>query len=293
MASSRRAARSASIRSRAHPEVRIGCSGWQYASWRGTFYPEGLAQQRWLAYYTSVFDTVEVNNTFYRLPDARVFTKWLDATPGGFLFAVKASRFLTHMKRLRDPRAPLTRLFSRACALGSHLGPVLYQLPGNMKIDLDRLDTFLDALERSPDRACARRRKMPAVPALRHALEFRHPSWFVPEVYARLRQADVAFCIHDKAGAMTPREITASFVYVRFHGTSGHYRGGYGSGAIGDWAGWLADQWRQGRDVFAYFNNDPNATAVRNALALRQRVADLTAPAFGHGVAQATSGSRG
>jgi uncharacterized protein YecE (DUF72 family) len=145
---------------------RVGCSGWNYKSWRERFYPRGLPPARWLAYYAERFDTVEVNNTFYRLPERSTFAAWRTQLPARFLVAVKASRFLTHMKRLREPEEPIRRLFSRAAALDGKLGPVLYQLPGNFHIDLYRLDTFLAAL---PRRRSSRQ--------LRHVMEFRHPSW--------------------------------------------------------------------------------------------------------------------
>src|SRR5437763_4314100 len=164
-----------SLRVRARP--RVGCSGWNYKSWRGRFYPKDLAAARWLPYYAATFDTVEVNNTFYRLPERAVFARWRAQVPRRFLVTVKASRFLTHMKRLRDPQEPLRRLFSRASALDRQLGPVLYQLPASFQIDLDRLDLFLRAL---PRRWSNRR--------IRHVMEFRHSSWYVADTFDLLNR---------------------------------------------------------------------------------------------------------
>src|SRR4051812_9160115 len=151
-------------------QVRIGCSGWQYRHWRGDFYPADLTQKHWLDYYTKHFDTVEINNTFYRLPEAEAFASWRARVPKQFVYAVKASRFLTHMKKLKDPVEPLDRLFSRARLLGSRLGPVLYQLPPHWTVDVERLSTFVGSL---PSRR-------------RHAIEFRDPSWYTDEVFALL-----------------------------------------------------------------------------------------------------------
>jgi len=243
---------------------RVGCSGWNYKAWRGPFYARELAAARWLAYYASHFDTVEINNTFYRLPERSTFASWHAQTPSGFLFAVKASRFLTHMKRLREPEEPLARLFSRASALGRRLGPVLYQLPGNFLIDVARLDAFLTAL---PRLSGGRR--------IRHVMEFRHPSWYVAEVYHVLRTHGVALCLHDKHGSEVDGPMDGPFVYVRFHGTSGKYAGKYSAGALRRWAHRLAEQAHDGRQVFAYFNNDPDAAAVENAAMLRSALSAL------------------
>ncbi|HKF68967.1 MAG TPA: DUF72 domain-containing protein [Vicinamibacterales bacterium] len=247
------------------PHARIGCSGWNYKTWRATFYPTDLSIERWLEFYASCFDTVEINSTFYRLPERSTFAKWQAQTPGEFLFAVKASRFLTHMKRLRAPREPLARLFSRASALGRQLGPTLYQLPGNFTIDLARLEAFLGALPR-----------LSSGGRLRHVMEFRHPSWYVDETYQLLKRRGVALCLHDKAGSEVAEPIDGPFVYVRFHGTSGLYHGSYGRLALTRWAHRLVEQQQDGRQVFAYFNNDPDAAAVGNARTLRSILQKLS-----------------
>jgi len=252
------------------PELRIGCSGWNYKAWRGCFYPDALSPSHWLAHYARRFDTVEANSTFYRLPEAETFAAWAEQTPPGFVMAVKASRYLTHLKRLRDPEAPLERLFDRAAALGTRLGPVLYQLPGFQKFDRPRLERFLQALPARLPGRCRRRGTR-----LRHVLEFRDPSWYVPDTFALLREHQVTLCLHDKRASEIDEPNVGPLVYVRFHGTSGHYAGSYGAAALNRWARRLADQWAAGRDVYAYFNNDPDATATRNALSLRRRVEAL------------------
>jgi uncharacterized protein YecE (DUF72 family) len=241
----------------------VGCSGWNYASWRGRFYPRDLPAARWLEFYTTRFDTVEVNNSFYRLPERSTFLGWRAQVPPAFLFAVKASRFLTHMKRLLDPEEPIARLFSRLTGLGPRLGPVLYQLPPTLTIDLPRLDYFLRALPRISRRT------------QRHVIEFRHPSWYVDETFALLTRRRVAMCLHDKTGSAICEPIVGPFVYVRFHGTSGHYHGSYSWQQLDRWAHVLAERAREDRQVFAYFNNDPEAVATKNALTLRERIERL------------------
>jgi len=235
---------------------RVGCSGWQYKHWRGNFYPTELPLKRWFEHYASVFDTVEINNSFYRLPEAATFAGWADRAPRGFLFAVKASRFLTHMKKLKDPEEPLERFFSRARALGRHLGPVLYQLPPGWKLDWERLEHFLHLLPRG----------------VRHVIEFREPSWHTPEVYALLERHRVSLCIHDMPGSATGRLRVGPCVYVRFHGASGRYNGSYPDERLADWAGWLQQSAATGAEVYAYFNNDVGGHAPRNAVTLRRHL---------------------
>jgi uncharacterized protein YecE (DUF72 family) len=236
-------------------ELRVGCSGWQYKHWRGAFYPSDLPQSGWLGYYASRFDTVEINNTFYRLPEAAAFTAWEHGVPPGFVYAVKASRFLTHMKKLKDPEEPLDRLFSRAKELGRALGPVLYQLPPNWRMDLERLEVFV--------RALPKRR--------RHAIEFRDPTWYTSDVFALLARYGVALCVHDMAGSATGQIAVGPFVYARFHGPR-KYSGRYDDRTLDAWANWLSDQLHEGKPVYAYFNNDTNAEAPRDAVRLRDRI---------------------
>jgi uncharacterized protein YecE (DUF72 family) len=181
------------------------------------------------------------------------------------LYAIKASRFLSHMKRLRDPEEPVLRLFERACQLRQHLGPVLYQLPSSVHCDLARLDDFLAVLPRRLGELGGTPKNHP----LRHVVEFRHPSWYVAEVQAVLRAHGAVMCLHDKYGSAVFEPLETPFVYVRFHGPGGRYFGRYERRRMEQWAGCLSEQWREGRDVFAYFNNDPEGMAPINALELR------------------------
>jgi uncharacterized protein YecE (DUF72 family) len=252
---SRARARASRERRQAGAELRIGCSGWQYRHWRGSFYPPDLPQNRWFEYYAGRFDTVEVNNTFYRLPEASTFASWKSVAPRGFLYAIKASRFLTHMKKLKHPDEPLDRLFSRARALGPTLGPMLYQLPPGWTVNVERLAVFLRSLP-------ARRR---------HAIEFRDASWYTSEVFRLLAGHRVTCCLHDMAGSATGRVAVGPFAYVRLHGPS-KYTGRYSDGTLSEWASWLAEQLRSGRPVFAYFNNDARGDAPRDAIRLRELV---------------------
>ena len=234
--------------------VRIGCSGWQYKHWRGDFYPADVPTTRWFDYYAARFDTVEINNTFYRLPEEATFARWAEHAPRRFLFAVKASRFLTHMKKLKDPEEPVERLFSRMRPLGSHLGPVLYQLPPGWKLDKDRLEHFLQVLPKG----------------VQHVLEFREPTWYVDDVSALLDRYRVARCLHDMKGSATGMARVGPFVYVRFHGAGGTYTGAYPEERLERWAEWLDAQRRSGAPVYAYFNNDVGGHAPRDAVTLRR-----------------------
>src|SRR5262249_37843796 len=222
-----------------NPSIRIGCSGWQYTHWRGDFYPAELPQPTWLDYYAARFDTVEINNTFYRLPDAATFASWARRAPRGFVYAVKASRYLTHMKKLKDPHDPLRLFFTRAKRLDHAFGPVLYQLPPRWPANVERLEAFLKAV---PHRR-------------RQAVEFREPSWYSGEVFELLARHHVALCLHDMEGSATDRRAVGPFIYVRFHGTQ-KYTGSYSDRAIENWAEWLAARYAEGRPIYAYFNND-------------------------------------
>ena len=234
--------------------ARVGCSGWQYKHWRGDFYPSNLRQVRWFEHYASIFDTVEINNTFYRLPERATFAAWARRAPPGFTFAVKASRFLTHMKKLKDPEEPIDRLFSRMRPLRTHQGPVLYQLPPGWRVDHTRFEHFLDVLPRN----------------VRHAIEFREPSWYDPAVLDLMKRRGVALCLHDMPGSATGQDVTAPFIYVRFHGASSRYGGSYPDERLRNWAEWLNQRRDQGCDVYTYFNNDIGGHAPRNALTLRR-----------------------
>jgi len=236
--------------------ARVGCSGWQYKHWRGAFYPADLPASQWFAYYASQFDTVEINNTFYRLPEASTFAAWRKQATPGFLYAVKASRFLTHMKKLKDPAEPIHRLFQRARRLQRTFGPVLYQLPPHWPANIERLSAFVRALpKRRP-----------------HVIEFREPSWYNDEVFELLERKGIALCLHDMAGSATGKRAVGRFVYVRFHGPA-KYTGRYDDRVLRSWGEWLAAQMREGRQVFAYFNNDAAGHAPRDAIRLRRAIA--------------------
>ena len=247
--------------------VRIGCSGWQYRHWRGNFYPAALPPSRWFQQYARTFDTVEINNSFYRLPSPETFERWREQAGGAFLYAVKASRFLTHMKKLKDPEAPLDLFFDHATHLGPRLGPVLYQLPPRWPLNLERLHHFLDALPSASGSTGSA--------GIRHAIEFREPSWYDERVFELLRRYQVALCLHDMPGSASARFVVGPFVYVRFHGVT-KYAGRYGDDHLEDWADWLAACAEEGLDVYAYFNNDTGGHAPRDAVRLRELVARRT-----------------
>lgn len=233
--------------------ARIGTSGWIYASWRGPFYPSDLRLKDRFAYYASRFDTAEINATFYRLPTQAAVAAWREAAPPGFVFAWKASRFITQAKKLKDPEGPLERVYAPMLGLGDKLGPALFQLPPQMRLNLPRLEAFLALLPK--DR--------------RHTVEFRHKSWYADAVFELLQRHDVAFCISDHHDAPAPCETTANFVYWRGHGPGGRYHGSYSDRELAA----LADRigaWRaEGRDVYAYFDNDIGCAAPGDALRLK------------------------
>ena len=235
----------------------MGCSGWNYADWRGVLYPRGCPQRRWLARYAEVFDTVEINTTFYRLPSADAVRGWVAQTPPGFAFAVKSSRYLTHIKRLTDMERGVARLHERLEPLTTSpkTGPMLWQLPGNFHRDDERLAFALEHL-----------------PPGRHAFEFRHPSWFADEVLAALRDHGVALTIGDHPERpWQPHALTADFTFVRLHYGSRGRRGNYSATELDEWARELKRLARRA-DVFAYFNNDWEGFAIRNALGMRERL---------------------
>jgi uncharacterized protein YecE (DUF72 family) len=240
--------------------VHVGCSGWQYRHWRGDFYPDELPPSRWFAHYALTFDTVEVNNSFYRLPPAETFAKWRDQAPPAFVYAVKASRFLTHMKKLKDPEDPLRRFYTHARHLGSRLGPILYQLPPRWPLDLARFEIFLKALRRVSRLVDIR---------APHVVEFREPSWYDDRVFELLQRYRVALCLHDMQGSATDRIAIGPFIYARFHFGTQRYGGRYDDRRLDAWAAWLAERAKSGLDVFAYFNNDTGGHAPRDAVRLR------------------------
>ena len=243
--------------------LHIGTSGWHYKHWRGPFYPEKLPASRMLEYYVQHFDTVELNNTFYRLPVETGLEQWRSSTPRGFLFAAKGSRFLTHMKKLKDAGPGIERFFERIDRLGKKLGPIVWQLPPQWEVNAERLEEFLSALPRRH----------------RYAFELRNPTWHNAGIYAILRRHNAAFCIFEIAGMFSGIEITADFTYVRLHGPGGAYQGLYSDAVLGRWAAQIRE-WQRGlRAVYIYFDNDRAGYAAKNALALKAMLADEATPA--------------
>jgi uncharacterized protein YecE (DUF72 family) len=232
-------------------QVRIGCSGWSYPHWRRRFYPEKMPAREHFAFYARQFDTVELNNSFYRQPPIERFIAWREHAPPGFLFAVKGSRYVTHVKRLAVEQKSIDLVVEPALGLGDKLGPILFQLQANFRLDLERLERFIGMLPEN----------------LRFTLEFRHDSWLVPPVCELLRRRRIALCIPDHPKMPKAFEITSDFTYVRMHLPR---RGlGYGRRALEPWAARVA-RWRnQDLDVFVYFNNDMDGHAVKDALTLK------------------------
>jgi uncharacterized protein YecE (DUF72 family) len=236
--------------------IHIGTSGWHYDHWRGSFYPEDLAAAGFLEFYAARFHTVEINNSFYQLPAAATFDHWRDTVPAGFIFAVKGSRYITHMKKLLEPEQTLEPLLERVVRLQPKLGPLLFQLPPRWRFNPERLEAFLQALP----------------PRGRYTLEFRDQSWINRDAGAILRRHNVAFCIYELAGYLSPLEVTADFVYIRLHGPDGAYQGRYGAAALAGWAEKIASWAGAGREVFCYFDNDEAGYAARDAQELQEMV---------------------
>jgi uncharacterized protein YecE (DUF72 family) len=237
--------------------VRIGCSGWNYDDWRGRLYPEGLGKARWLSRYAELFDTVEVNSTFYRLASRDAVARWVEETPPGFVFAAKASRYLTHIRRLREIRQGVDRYYERIQPLvdSGKLGPIVWQLPANFRRDAALLEEVLAAL-----------------PAGRHCFEFRHGSWFNQDVYDLLGSAGAALVIGDHPKwPFQARELTTDWTLVRLHHGRRGRRGNYSKTELEEWARRIA-QWRRRAELFVYFNNDWEGFAVDNALSLKRRL---------------------
>jgi uncharacterized protein YecE (DUF72 family) len=265
-------------------ETRIGTSGWLYPRWRKTFYPEGLPHARELAYIASRMNSVELNGSFYSLQRAECYLQWREATPEGFVFAVKGSRFISHMKKLREPEGALANFFaSGLLALGDKLGPILWQLPPNLGFDEQRMRAFFEALPRDTAAAVRlakkhdHRVKSPytrtdARRPIRYALEVRHDSFATPAFVDLLREHDVALCIADTAGKFPYLEdVTADFVYVRLHGDVQLYTSGYSDAALDKWARKVKGWRRARRDVYVYFDNDAKVHAPFDALSLAEK----------------------
>jgi len=232
----------------------IGTSGWHYDHWRQRFYPQKLRKPEWLDFYARHFSTVELNNSFYRLPSEAAFANWRDASPPDFSFAVKVSRFITHIKRLKGVEEPVETFLTRAKILGEKLGPLLYQLPPNMHRNDERLESFLAVLPQG----------------LKHVVEFRHESWLDEGVFEILRRYNTGLCVFDMPSLRCPLVATADFAYIRFHGSEGLYYSCYSDEELAGWAKRLADLAANLKAMYIYFNNDAEAFAVRNAITLRE-----------------------
>jgi len=238
------------------PPIHIGTSGWHYKHWLGNFYPSGFKPAQMLPHYLQYFRTVEINNSFYKLPSAETFAAWRAATPPDFLFAVKGSRFISHMKKLKEPHLHLQRFLGNVEALQEKLGPILFQLPPLWNYNEQRLADFLAALPKTH----------------RFAIEFRNPTWYNEQVYQLLRQYNVAFCIYEIEYHMSPVLETANWVYVRLHGPGLKYQGSYSESALAWWANQLLQWQQQGKETFIYFDNDQNGYAAFNAIRLQELV---------------------
>lgn len=238
------------------PQLLIGTSGWHYASWRGTFYPPGVGPKRMLPCYAERFATTEINTSFYRVPTAAAVAAWHDAVPDGFVFSWKASRFITHNKKLNDCEESLRYVFGRMAPLAEKMGPVLFQLPPMLKGNRERLARFLDVL---PNRH-------------RHVIEFRNPSWYEPAILDLLRDHGVSLCISDHEDAPSPWEATAGHVYARGHGPTGDYRNSYPDATLDRFARAIRGWRKEGRDVLFYFDNDHKAAAPADAVRLIERL---------------------
>lgn len=233
--------------------IHVGTSGWHYAHWVGPFYPEKLPKQNFLSHYISFFSTVEINNTFYQLPEPGTFQQWQENTPPDFMFAVKASRYITHVKKLKDPKDAVARFLERTNILKDKLGPILFQLPPRWKCNVERLGSFLTLLPLG----------------YKYTFEFRNPTWFNPQVYSLLEDHNAAFCMYDFNRRTSPKKVTADFVYIRLHGPNGPYRGKYTVKALADWARDFSIWLKQEKKIYCYFDNDQKGYAVQNAVELQ------------------------
>ena len=237
------------------PKILIGTSGYSYDHWKSYFYPEEIKSTDFFEYYIKFFKTVEINNTFYRLPSKKVIINWRDKSPKDFIFAIKASRYITHIKRLNDPKKSLKTFFSVIKYLKPKLGPILFQTPPHWKVNLERLENFIKILDKS----------------YLYAFEFRDRSWLIEDVFKLLKKHNIALCIYDLEGYQTPLEITANFVYIRLHGPSIAYAGAYTKKDLKKWSEFIKNLKKE-KSVFCYFNNDERGFAVKNAMQLKELI---------------------
>lgn len=237
-------------------KIYIGTSGWSYKHWMGTFYPVGTKQKDRFSYYQKFFKTVELNSPFYHLPPRQTFEKWKADVPNNFVYAVKASRFITHMKKLNDAGDSLTRLLGNAAGLDEKLSIILFQLPPNWEVDIERFKLFLEKLPKGN----------------RYTFEFRNPTWYNDEVYSLLKEYNCAFCIYELAGHLSPIKVTANYVYIRLHGPGDKYQGSYSNNVLHEWAARCKEWAKEGKDVYVYFDNDQEGYAAFNAITLQEMV---------------------
>lgn len=238
--------------------IHIGTSGWHYRHWEGPFYPDNISADKYLEYYSRFFHTVEINNTFYKMPAKKTIGEWRETVPEKFIFSVKASRYITHMKKLKDPLAAVSNFIKTVKLFKEKLGPILFQLPPNWHMNPERLDSFIRTLPR----------------LYGYAFEFRDTSWFDPAVYEILEKHNNAFCIYEIGGQSSPRIATANFVYIRLHGPEGPYQGQYSPDALAEWADSLSAWTKEGKEVFCYFDNDEAGYAPQDAMSLEDMVKD-------------------
>lgn len=239
---------------KAKPHFHIGTSGWSYAHWKGPFYPDDIKEKEMLGYYCRHFQSVEINNSFYNLPHQTTLENWRDTAPDGFVFAVKASRYITHMKKLKEPWQSLDTLLERISVLGDKLGPILFQLPPNWHYNHERLSRFLAGLSGE----------------FRYVFEFRDHSWLNEQCYELLSRHAAALCLYDLDGFASPHVVTTDLAYVRLHGPGGPYQGSYDTQTLAGWAGAFSAWSAQGRSIYCYFDNDEAGYAALNAQALQE-----------------------
>lgn len=237
--------------------IHIGTSGWNYDGWVGKFYPEKVKSSELLPEYANTFDTVEVNNSFYHLPAEHTVAEWSKHSPRGFIFSCKASRYITHMKKLKDPQEGIQRLLEAVKPFGRKLGPILFQLPPRWKLNLERLQEFVEVLPAKHQ----------------YAFEFRDKSWLCDPVYDLLEKHNMALCVYDYKGFRSPEKVTADFVYIRLHGPSSKaYAGSYDSRTLASYARKIRKWQKEGKDVYCYFDNDQKAYAPADACELRNKL---------------------
>ena len=236
-------------------KVYIGTSGWNYDHWVNEFYPENISKKDWLQFYIEKgFKTVELNSPFYHLPKNSTYKKWYESVPKDFVYSVKASRYITHIKKLHEAKESIEKFFDGAKELKEKLGTVLFQLPPGLRFDGERLASFIKNLSDK----------------YRYTFEFRNNSWWNDNILQMLKEKNIAFCIYELNGTITPKEVTADFIYIRLHGPAGKYQGNYSKQTLSGWADFIQNWNKKGNDVYCYFDNDEKAYAAKNALELKK-----------------------